>query len=86
MGFVRGVHAAERTLAAVGASAITLVAAEPELLEKKITTSKSRSGEAIKRKAQYTGKDIEKDAGVLTTTGFDRQVIRDFLKALCKIN
>lgn len=81
---VRGVHAAEGTLAAIGTSAITLVVAAPDLLEKKITTSKDDSTEAIKRKAQYTGGAVEKDAGVITTTGFDRQTVRDFLKEVGK--
>ena len=79
---VKAAYKSEKMLAAVGASAITLVAAEPALLEKKMTASKTYSGEAIKRKAQYTGSDVEKDAGILTTTGFDRQVMRDFLKGL----
>ncbi len=81
---IRGVHAAEGTLAAVGTSAITLVAAEPELLEKKITTSKQDSTEAITRKAQYTGGEVEKDSGVITTTGFDRKTVREFLRTVSK--
>jgi len=58
------------------------VIAEPELLEKKLTTSKEDSGEALKRGANYTGNDVEKDGRLITTTAFDRGVVRDFLKAL----
>ena len=75
-------YAAKKILAAVGSASITLVAAEPELLEKKITTAKDMSGEAVKRKAHYTGSDVEKDGKIITTTGFERKVVREFLRQL----
>ena len=75
-------YAAKKILAAVGGASITLVAAEPELLEKKITTAKDMSGEAVKRKAHYTGGDVEKDGKIITTTGFERKVVREFLRQL----
>lgn len=74
------------TLAAIGSSAITLIAAQPELLEKKMTTCKDDSSEAIQREAQYTGNAVEKDNGFVTTTGFDRKTIRAFLKELSRIS
>lgn len=79
---ILGVYGEEKLLAAVGQSAITLLDAEPELGEKKITTSEAFSGDAIQRGAQYTGNDVERDVGILTTTGADREVMRAFLKEL----
>jgi len=81
---VRKMHAKERIVAALGASVITLLAAEPELLEKRITTNTGNSGEAIQRNARYTGGDVEKDAHVLTGSGADRQAVRDFLRELAR--
>jgi len=78
--FIRGVYKADGILAAVGTSAITLVAAEPDLLSRKMTTSKDDSSEAIQRKALYTGNAVEQDDGLITTTGFDRKAVREFLK------
>jgi len=79
---IREAYAAQKILAAIGSASITLVAAEPELLGKKMTTVKNMSGEAVKRKAHYTGSDLEKDGTILTATGFDRKGVREFLKAL----
>ncbi len=79
---VRKAWKGEKVVAALGPAAVALVIAEPELLEKKLTTSKEDSGEALKRGANYTGNDVEKDGRLITTTAFDRGVVRDFLKAL----
>ncbi|MFU8781044.1 MAG: PDZ domain-containing protein, partial [Kiritimatiellia bacterium] len=84
LSLVREMYAQEKMLAALGASAITLLAADPAIIEKRITTSKGRSGEAIQRKAQYTGVDVEKDGNVLTGSGLDRQAVRDFLQELAR--
>ncbi len=81
---IRGVFKAEGILAGVGSSVIALVAAEPELLAKKMTTSKDDSSEAIRRKALYTGKEVEQDASLVTTTGFDRKTMRAFLKEVVR--
>jgi len=75
-------HADGRVLAAIGASSLVLVAGETALLEKKITTAKEYSGEALKRGVHYTGNDVEKDGKVVTTTGFERSTVRSFVKAL----
>lgn len=82
---VREAHASGAILAAVGGAAITLVAAEPELLARKITTAKEYSAEALRRAAHYTGNNVEKDGKVLTTTGFEREDMREFLDALRKM-
>ncbi len=79
---VREAHAAGRIVAAVGPSALVPVIAEKGLLAKKMTTSKEDSAEAAKRGANYTGKDVESDGRLVTTTGFDRATVREFLKAL----
>ncbi len=79
---VRECHAAGGVLSAIGSASLTLAVADPELLKKKITTDKEVSGEAVERQVNYTGNDLEKDGQVLTTTGFEREGIRKFLKAL----
>jgi len=79
---VREAYAAEKILAALGSASITLMTAEPALLEKRMTTAKNVSGEAVKRKAHYTGSDLEKDGNILTATGFERKGVREFLKSL----
>ncbi len=79
---VREANAAEKKLTAVGSAALALIAADEALLEKKMTTSKQHSGEAVRRKARYTGNEVEKDGNVLTTTGFDRDTVREFIRQL----
>lgn len=79
---VREANKADKKLAAVGSAALALIAADDSLLEKKITTSKECSGEATRRKAQYTGNEVEEDGNVLTTTGFDQDTVRAFIKKL----
>ncbi len=78
----REAHAAERILGAVGPSALVPVLAEKALLGKKMTTSKEDSAEATKLGANYTGKDVESDGRLVTTTGFDRSTVREFLRAV----
>jgi serine protease Do len=79
---IQDVYAEEKLLAAVGRASIALLDAEPALLEKKMTTSEEYSGDAIQKNAQYTGNEVERDGGMLTTTGLDREVMRAFLKEL----
>ncbi len=75
----------EKFLAAVGSSSIAVVAAHEDLRELKMTTSKSQSGAAMALKAAYTGKEVEKDGNLLTTTGFDHKAVRNFIKELRKL-
>jgi serine protease Do len=79
---VKEAYAAKRVLAAIGASSLVLPAGEPEILTKKITTSEDVSSELINKKATYTGSKIEKDETIITTTGFDKETVRSFLKSL----
>ncbi len=79
---VKEAYAAKKIVAAVGPSAIVLAKAIPTIAGKKLTTSKDDSAELIKLKANYTGKSVETDGKLVTTTGFDRATVRDFLKAL----
>ncbi|MEI7945920.1 MAG: trypsin-like peptidase domain-containing protein [bacterium] len=79
---VKEAYSAERVLAAIGASSLVLPAGEAEILKKKITTSEDVSSELINKKATYTGSKIEKDDTIITTTGFDKETVRSFLKSL----
>jgi len=79
---VKEAYAAKKVVAAVGSSAIVIANAVPDIAGKKLTTTKEDSAEAIKMKANYTGKGVETDGKLVTTTGFDRATVRDFLKTL----
>lgn len=79
---VKEAYSAKRVLAAIGASSLVLPAGEAEILKKKITTSEDVSSELLNKKATYTGSKIEKDETIITTTGFDKETVRGFLKAL----
>jgi serine protease Do len=79
---VKEAASAKRILAAIGASSLVLAAGDEAILKKKLTTSEDVSAELITRKANYTGSKVEKDDNVITTTGFDRETVRDFVRSL----
>jgi serine protease Do len=79
---VKEADASKKIIGAVGPSAVVLAKAIPEIAGKKLTTAKADSAEVIKQKANYTGKTVETDGKLVTTTGFDRAAVRDFLKTL----
>ncbi|MDT8390121.1 MAG: trypsin-like peptidase domain-containing protein [Lentisphaeria bacterium] len=81
---IRAAHAKERVLAAVGASSLALVKAEPALLDKRVTTSPDAAGDAVKLGATYTGKDVEEESKIVTTTGRNRRVMKMFVKKLAE--
>ncbi|GEM_PF-617801 len=72
----------KRILAAVGPSALLPVLATEKELELKITLPRELSGEVVRRGGSYTGKDVESEKKLITTTGVDRDIIRNFLKAI----
>ena len=76
---------AEKTLAAVGPAALLLGGPDAPLKGRKITITKEDSAEAIRRGATYTGREIETDGRIITTTGFDRATVRRFAKELVRI-
>lgn len=71
-----------QTLAAAGPSALLPVLASEEQLEPKLTLPRDMSGQAALRGATYTGKDVESDDGLVTTTGLEREILREFLRAV----
>ncbi|MCC5849810.1 MAG: trypsin-like peptidase domain-containing protein [Verrucomicrobia bacterium] len=79
---VRDTIEAKRHLAAVGTAAMLPVLGSPEPLEEKITTNREDSAIAVSRGANYTGKDVESDKLVHTTTGQERDVVREFLTTI----
>lgn len=74
--------AAGRHLAAVGPATAVLPLGAPDLVTKKMTTSKEDSAKLLGLKANYTGNEVESDGKVITTTGFDRSTVRRFLSAI----
>ena len=55
---------------------------DEDVLEKKMTTSEDVSSTAINLGANYTGNDVEKDGKIVTTTGKDRETVREFIASL----
>ena len=82
LALARAVHAQDGILAGVGSASLALVAGTPDLIENKMTLPKEYSAEAVSRGANYTGADVETDGPLVTCTGFDRNTVRLFLKAL----
>jgi serine protease Do len=71
-----------RHLAAVGPSALLPVLAREEALSAKITLPREDAAEAVRRNANYTGKDVESDERIHTSTGLKREVVREFLSTV----
>lgn len=75
----------DQVLAAIGESTLLPVLASEEKLESKITLPRDLSGQAVIRGASYTGKDVESEKKLVTTTGTDRKVLREFLQEVANI-
>ena len=58
-----------------------LINAPENYKEKKVTMDKDVSPSAIKAGLNYTGKEVETDGTVVTSTGFDRKTAKSFLEA-----
>jgi len=71
-----------RVLACAGESALLPLLASEEKLSSKITLPSDLSGEAVRRGANYTGKDVETEKKIVTTTGADREILRQFLRSV----
>ena len=71
-----------RHLAAAGPAALLPVLASEEPLTTKITLPREDSAEAVRRQANYTGKDVESDERIHTTTARTRDIVREFLTSL----
>lgn len=79
---VKEADAAEKVIAAVGSAVPVLVHGVAEIKDKKLTIAKEDSAEVTAAEAEYTGKAVENDGRLVTSTGFDRAAVRDFLKVL----
>jgi putative intracellular protease/amidase len=75
----------DQVLAFIGESALLPVLASDGELEPKITLPRDLSGEAVRRGASYTGKDVESEKMLVTTTGTDRDVLREFLQEVANL-
>lgn len=71
----------KKVLGLLGKSPAMLLSGPESLKEKKMTMDKDESPAIIKAGFNYTGKDVETDGHIVTTTGFDRKTARDFLVA-----
>ncbi len=72
----------KRHLAAAGPAALLPVLASDEPLTAKTTLPREDSAEAVRRSANYTGKDTESDERIHTTTARTREIVREFLTSL----
>ncbi len=75
----------KQILGCIGESALLPVLASEEKLEPKITLPREFSGEAVRRGATYTGKDVESDKKLVTTTGAERSDLREFLQTIANL-
>jgi serine protease Do len=75
----------DQVLACIGELALLPVLASEGELEPKITLPRDLSGEAVRRGASYTGKDVESEKMLVTTTGTDRTVLREFLQEVANL-
>jgi serine protease Do len=82
---VKEADAAEKVIAAVGSSVAVVVHGVSGIKDKKLTIAKEDSAEVTAAGAEYTGKAVENDGRLVTSTGFDRAAVREFLKVLYRI-
>ena len=80
-------NAAEKkqVLGLVGKSPVALTLATDSFKDKKVTMDKDVSPAAIKAGFNYTGKDVEADSHIVTSTGFDKQIAKSFLEAFAGV-
>ena len=76
---VKSALAGKKIIGAIGAAAPILVHADEQLLAKKITSDENNAKIMLDKKSNYTGKDIENDENIFSTTGFNKEIIDGFL-------
>ncbi len=72
----------DAVLACIGSTALLPLLASEEPLKQKITMPRELSGRGVTLGANYTGNAVESEDKLVTTTGADRDVIRQFLRAV----
>jgi putative intracellular protease/amidase len=72
----------KKTIGAIGGASIALINADPDFISKKITTAEEYSSIMLGKKANYTGKEVQTDGMLITTTGFDKKTVKSFLNTL----
>ena len=75
----------KQVLGLVGKSPVALTLAVDSFKDKKVTMDKDVSPKAIKAGFNYTGKDVEADSFIVTSTGFDKQIAKSFLEAFAGV-
>ena len=81
---VKEAGTAKKVIAGVGPAVVAIANGLPEdeIKDKKLTTTKDDSAAILAKNANYTGKAVETDGKLVTSTGFDRAAVRAFLKAV----
>ncbi|MFH0887811.1 MAG: trypsin-like peptidase domain-containing protein [Planctomycetota bacterium] len=72
----------KKVIGAIGGASVALINADAGFISKKITTAEEYSSVMLEKKANYTGKEVQADGLLITTTGFDKKTVKSFLNAL----
>ena len=72
-------------IGAVGKAPLALINAPKVYSEKKMTMEKEVSCQAIKKDINYTGKEVESDGLVVTSTGFDSKTAKTFIEVFAGV-
>jgi putative intracellular protease/amidase len=76
---IKGTLGTDIVVAAVGKASVAVVQADSSLLAKKVTCDPDCSSLLIDVKANYTGKEVEKDENIITTTAYSTKIVKSFL-------
>jgi serine protease Do len=69
----------KKIIGAVGGASIAILYADNSLADKKITTDETFSKQIMEKTKKYTGKPVEQDGLLVTTTAFEKKIVRYFL-------
>ncbi|MDI6787591.1 MAG: trypsin-like peptidase domain-containing protein, partial [Planctomycetota bacterium] len=78
-GLVRYCLDNKKVIGAIGGASVVLINADAKFLSRKLTTAEEYSSVMLERKGNYTGKEVQTDGAIITTTGFDTKTVKSFL-------
>jgi serine protease Do len=71
----------KKAIGAIGGASLAIINADPQASGKKLTTAEEYSSVMLEKKANYTGKEVQVDGLIITTTGFDNKTVKTFLNS-----
>ncbi|MBI4835539.1 MAG: trypsin-like peptidase domain-containing protein [Planctomycetes bacterium] len=69
----------KKVIGAIGGASIAALYADTSLADKKITTDETFSKQIMEKTKKYTGKPVEQDGLLVTTTAFEKKIVKYFL-------